>query len=233
MKKQLIIALAFSISAFSFAQKKELKSAEKAIKSNNFAEAKAALNLAEGLMSSMDEKTKAKYYYLKGQALYANGAASMEDIDASLMNLNKAKGTYKSEIAALEQNIVNGLLQKGNDAYGKKDYSIASKFFEKSYRVKEKDTIYLYYAAATAVNVQEYDRALKIYEELKTLGYTGIEKQYFATNKETGKEEVLDKTKSQKRLKHCKYNDSNSNSCMSYKYYLLLHYLQNHYLIRH
>ena len=98
MKKQLVIALAFSISAFSFAQKKELKSAEKAIKSNNFAEAKAALNLAEGLMSSMDEKTKAKYYYLKGQALYANGAASMEDIDASLMNLNKAKGTYKSEI---------------------------------------------------------------------------------------------------------------------------------------
>ncbi|GAA4975120.1 tetratricopeptide repeat protein [Algibacter aquimarinus] len=194
MKKQLVIALAFSISAFSFAQKKELKSAEKAIKSNNFAEAKAALNLAEGLMSSMDEKTKAKYYYLKGQALYANGAASMEDIDASLMNLNKAKGTYKSEIAALEQNIVNGLLQKGNDAYGKKDYSIASKFFEKSYRVKEKDTIYLYYAAATAVNVQEYDRALKIYEELKALGYTGIEKQYFATNKETGKEEVLDKT---------------------------------------
>ena len=53
MKKQLIIALAFSISAFSFAQKKELKSAEKAIKSNNFAEAKAALSQAEALMSAI------------------------------------------------------------------------------------------------------------------------------------------------------------------------------------
>lgn len=194
MKKQLVIALAFSISAFSFAQKKELKSAEKAIKSNNFAEAKAALTQVEGLMSSMDDKMKAKYYYLKGQALYASGAGTIDDIDASLENLNKAKGTYKSEIDALEQNIVNTLLQKGNDAYGKKDYSTASQFFEKSYRVKEKDTIYLYYAAATAVNVPEYDRALKIYEELKKLGYTGIETQYFATNKETGKEEVLDKT---------------------------------------
>ena len=69
MKKQLIIALAFSISAFSFAQKKELKTVEKAIKNNNFAEAKTAVAQAEALLSAMDEKTKAKFYYLKGQAL--------------------------------------------------------------------------------------------------------------------------------------------------------------------
>ena len=50
MKKQLIIALAFSISAFSFAQKKELKTAEKAIKNNNYAEAKVAIDQAEGLI---------------------------------------------------------------------------------------------------------------------------------------------------------------------------------------
>ncbi len=193
MKKQIIIALAFSISAFSFAQKKELKSAEKAIKSNNFAEAKTALSQAEALMSAMDEKTKAKYYYLNGQALYANGAGTLEDTDAALSSLEKVEGAYKPEIAALKSKMVNGLLKKANDAYGKQDYSTASKYFEKSYRLKKSDTLFLYYAAATSVNVKEYDRALALYEELKELGYTGIGTEYFATNKETGEEEILDK----------------------------------------
>lgn len=194
MKKQLIIALAFSISAFSFAQKKELKTVEKAIKNNNFAEAKAAINQAEGLMSAMDDKSKAKFYYLKAQALYANGKGSIGDIDAALKSLENVKGAYGSEIVQLKQTMSNGLLTTGNSAYEKKDYSTASKYFEKAYRVTEKDTIFLYYAAATAVNVKEYDRALTIYEELKNLGYTGITKEYFAIDKETGEEEVVDKS---------------------------------------
>jgi len=193
MKKQLIIALAFSISAFSFAQKKELKTAEKAIKNNNYAEAKAAINQAEGLISAMDEKSKSKFYYLKGQALYANGKGSMGDIDSAIESLGNVKGAYSSEIKQLKQTMSNGVLTTGNSAYEKKDYSKASKYFEKAFRITEVDTIFLYYAAATAVNEKEYDRALVLYEELKGLGYTGIEKQYFATDKESGKEVVLDK----------------------------------------
>ncbi|WP_298553555.1 tetratricopeptide repeat protein [uncultured Algibacter sp.] len=193
MKKQLIIALAVSISAFSFAQKKELKTVEKAIKNNNFAEAKVAITQAEGLLSVMDEKSKAKFYYLKGQALYANGKGSIADIDLALESLGNVNGAYESETAILKQNMANGLLTNGNSAYEKKDYSKASNYFEKAYRVSQKDTVYLYYAAATAINVKEYDRALGIYEELKELGYTGIVKEYFATDKESGKEVVLDK----------------------------------------
>lgn len=193
MKKQIIIALAFSISAFSFAQKKELRSAEKAIKATNFAEAKTALNLAKGLMSSMDAKNKAKYYYLLGQALYAGGAGTSKDIDMALESLSKVEGAYAAEITALKQTMTNSILTKANKAYEDKDFSTASNYFEHAYKTSTKDTLFLYYAAATAVNVKEYDRALKLYEELKTLGYTGIEKQYYATNVETGEEEVLDK----------------------------------------
>jgi len=193
MKKQLIIALAFSISAFSFAQKKELKTAEKAIKNNNYAEAKAAINQAEGLMSAMDAKLKAKFYYLKGQALYANGKGSIADIDLAIESLGNVEGAYGSEIKQLKQTMSNGVLTTGNTAYEKKDYSKASKYFEKAYRITEVDTLFLYYAASTAVSVKEYDRALGLYEELKNLGYTGIDKQYFATDKESGKEVVLDK----------------------------------------
>ena len=192
MKKQIIIALALSISAFSFAQKKELRTVEKAIKSENYAEAKSALKQAEALMSAMDEEQKDEYYYLQAQALFAGGKGSGADMDAALESLNNVKSEYKSEIAQLKNEMTNALLKTGNEAYEKKDYSKASKYFEKSYRVAKTDTLFLYYAAATAVNVQEYERALDLYEELKNLGYTGISTEYFATNVETGKEEVLD-----------------------------------------
>ncbi|MBP0905573.1 tetratricopeptide repeat protein [Mariniflexile gromovii] len=193
MKKQIIIALAFSVSAFSFAQKKELRAADKAISGKNYAEAKAALKEVEPLLSSMDDKYKAQYYYLNAAALYAGGAGSMNDIDAALKSLQNVKGDYVSESFELKQSMVNNIITKGNKFYENKDFSTSSKYFEKAYRLSPKDTLFLYYAAATAVNVQEYDRALTIYEELKNLGYTGIETQYFATNVETGKEEILDK----------------------------------------
>jgi len=193
MKKQLIIALAISMGAFSFAQKKELRAIEKAIKSSDFTEAKAAAATAEGLLGEMDDDAKAKYYYLLGQALYANGEATDAEVASALENLTKAEGAYGTEVTKLKQTISNGLLTKANTAYEKQDFSTASKYFEDTYRIKEKDTLYLYYAAATAVNVQEYDRALVLYDELKELGFTGIQKQYFATNIETGKEEIVDK----------------------------------------
>lgn len=191
MKKQIIIALTFSICAFSFAQKKELKTAEKAIKGNNFAEAKSALKDAEALMSSMDDKLKAQFHYLTAEALYSNGAGTINDIDSALENLNKVQGSYGSEVSQLKQTMVNGILTKGNDFYEKKDYSSSSKYFEKAYRLSLKDTTFLYYAAATSINVKEYDRALVLYEELKTLGYTGIEKQYYATDVSTNEEEIF------------------------------------------
>ncbi|MBU3822340.1 tetratricopeptide repeat protein [Flavobacteriaceae bacterium XHP0103] len=193
MKKQVIIALAISVSAFSFAQKKELKAVEKAIKGSNYAEAKAALQQVEPLMSQMDEKETAQFYYLKAKTLFAGGAGSINDIDLAIENIGKVEGGYETEVAELKQEMANNLLTRGNEFYNKQDYSSSSKFFEKTYRLN-KDTIFLYYAASTAVNVPEYDRALTLYEELKGLGYTGIEKEYYATNKETGEEDVLDKT---------------------------------------
>ena len=46
-------------------------------------------------MASMDDKSKAKYHYLlQGQALYANGAGSMADIDKALESLENVKDAY-------------------------------------------------------------------------------------------------------------------------------------------
>jgi tetratricopeptide (TPR) repeat protein len=191
MKNQVIIALAFLISTVTFAQKKELKAVQKAIKSNNFSEAKAALGQVEPMLTSMDEKTKSQYYFLNAQALYANGAGTNADLDKAVESLSKVTEGYTGEIAELKQSMVANLLTKGNDAYEAKKYDLASNNFERAYRVSTKDTTYLYYAAATAISLQDYDRALTLYKELKDLGYTGIEDQYYATNAETNKEEFF------------------------------------------
>jgi tetratricopeptide (TPR) repeat protein len=189
MKNRVIIALAFLISTLTFAQKKELKAVEKALKSNNYSEAKTNLSQVESMLSGLDSKTKSQYYFLKAQSFYANGAGSNTEIDTALESLAQVTEGYETEVAELKQNMVNNLLTKGNAAYEKKEYAIASNDFEHAYRASKKDTVYLYYAAATAVNIQNYDRALSLYKELKDLGYTGIEKQFYATNVETNEEE--------------------------------------------
>jgi tetratricopeptide (TPR) repeat protein len=191
MKNQFVIALAFLISTFTFAQKKELKAVEKAIKSNNYSEAKAGLTQVEPMLSGLDEKTKSQYYLLNAQALYANGAGSIPDVDKALESLSKISEGYGEEMAQLKQSMVSNFLTKGNEAYEKNEYGVASNDFERAYRVSTKDTVYLYYAAATAINLQDYDRALVLYKELKNLGYTGVEQQYYATSVETQKEELF------------------------------------------
>ncbi|MCF7560865.1 tetratricopeptide repeat protein [Sabulilitoribacter multivorans] len=192
MKKRIIIALALSISAFSFAQKKELKAAEKAIKNANFSEAKQALKQVEPMLASLDEKLKSTYYLLNAEALFAKGNASMQDIEQALSSLKNVTGNTE-EVGLLQNDMLNSFLSKGNKAYEEKNYKIASNYFESAYNVRKTDTVFLYYAAATSVNIKDYDRALELYGKLKDLGYTGIEKEYYAIDKETGKEEVLDK----------------------------------------
>ncbi|WP_434036542.1 tetratricopeptide repeat protein [Formosa sp. 4Alg 33] len=194
MKKQVIVALALSVSAFSFAQKKELKTAEKAVKSNNYAEAKAALNQVTPMLSSIDDKYKSKYYFLQAEALYANGAGSAEDVNKAIESLSKVEdSSLKGDVAEFTNNMQNSYLTKANDSFTSQNYGAASVEFEQLYKMVPKDTTYLYYAAVSAVQDKDYDTALKHYENLDELGYTGITTEYFATEIESGEEQVMSK----------------------------------------
>ena len=59
---------------------------------------------------------------------------------------------------------------------------------------EEKNKDYLYYAAGSAVNSKEYDKALNYYVELKENNYTGVIDEYYITNNETGEEEKVSET---------------------------------------
>ncbi|MGY0392350.1 tetratricopeptide repeat protein [Bizionia sp. KMM 8389] len=193
MKKPILIALAVSISAFSFAQKKELRSAEKAIKSNNYAEAKTALNQAESMMSEMSDKQKSQYHLLVAEALYAQGTANDTDINKAIENLVMVGSDYESESTELVTSMENELLTKANNLYKANSFTEAATKFEQLYNVIPSDTTYLYYAAVSAVSGRDYENALNHYLKLNDLGYTGVETEYFATNKETGEKELFDK----------------------------------------
>ena len=59
---------------------------------------------------------------------------------------------------------------------------------------EEKNKDYLYYAAGSAVNSKEYEKALDYYVELKENNYTGVIDEYYITNNETGEEEKVSET---------------------------------------
>ena len=197
MKKYVVMSLALMIGSLIFAQKKEIKAVEKAIKSGNFADAKSNLQLAEGFLSTMDEKTKAKFYFLKGQALYAGGNGTSNDITEAINAFEKAKTlentigkkVFTPQVEEIKQGIVINLAEKGQKALDEKNYTQASNNFEQAYRVSKLDTTYLFNAALLAQNGKDYDRTLKIYDELITLGYTGIYTEFLATEIETGEEQ--------------------------------------------
>ncbi|WP_353778598.1 tetratricopeptide repeat protein [Winogradskyella sp. 3972H.M.0a.05] len=196
MKKQLIFALSLSLGLFSFAQKNEIKAAEKAVKNNNFAEARSAINSAEGLLSNMDEKTKAKFYLLKSKAFFANGTANDSDINTAIESIETAtsmnNSKYKAEVAELKGAMLNTFLTNANSALSSKQYMKSSNSFDRAYKLSPKDTLYLYYAASTAVTAQDYDTSLKYYEQLRDIGYEGVGYEYTATNKETNVVEKFD-----------------------------------------
>src|SRR5690606_22431163 len=114
MKTKFIAAFAILVTTFSFAQKKELKSAEKAIKKNNFAEAKSILGQLDP--ASMDDKYKAEFYYLNAEALYANGSANNDDVSKALKSLGLVQGSLDAESAALRRTWIEYLVKNENAA---------------------------------------------------------------------------------------------------------------------
>jgi tetratricopeptide (TPR) repeat protein len=197
MKKLIALVLLVAFTSMSFAQKSEIKAVEKALKISNFADAKTSVAEAEVLLGNMDDKTKAKFYFLKAQALYANGAGTDAQVDEAIESLDKLKTIeskmgklkYTDQANEMKSGMFNSFITKANQAFNNNDFVTAAKRFEKIYRVSPKDTLYLYNAAYSAVEAQDYDMAIDYFLELKEKGYTGIKMNYYAVNKETNEEE--------------------------------------------
>lgn len=195
MKKQILAITIGLLTISSFAQKKELKTAEKALKNNDFTGTLAAISSVESTITSADAKYQSKFYYLKGKALVGKKEYSKAfSVFNQLLAFEKESGkkTYSKEVPDIKAQMSQVVADEAIDLYNnKKDFKVAAEKFYLTYTLSPKDTSFVYNAAVSATQAKDYDLAVKYYNELRKLGYTGVEVQYVATNKINGKEENL------------------------------------------
>lgn len=192
MKTRIFTAVLSLFTVMAFAQKKEIKRAGKAVEKGEFQEARSYIQEAEAQLANADQDEKADFYLYKGFALIGTGEnVPTNDLMAATEAFKKAKelGHERAQegMAVASNALVNAAIADQN---AQKFAEAADKLYQ-SYQLNNQDTLYLYYAASNAVNAKDYDTALKYYETLKDLNFTGIETQYTAVNKETGEVEQM------------------------------------------
>lgn len=216
MKTKILILAAMSFTMIGFAQKSEIKAAEKALKGGDAMAAKTSLEAASGTISGADAKVQAQYHFLRGKA-YAelakggDNSAFTEAVDSfkKVVEVEEASGKSKytdetnQRLAAITADLVNSAVEDN----GNKKFKEAAEKLYMSYKISPKDTSYLYYAASSAVNGAHYEQALSYYDELQEVGYDGSGIVYKATNNETGEVEIMDKVQRDLMVKSGTYKD--------------------------
>lgn len=183
----LITGLAF-VSAISFAQKKEIKKAEKAIKSNEYSEALTYLNEAEPMLGAADDEMKAQFYAARGEALLGSGGTDYSKLKGAADAFSQAlklAPNMEAQLSVSLQNLRAGLINGAIKDQNAGQYKMATDKLYTSYLVS-RDASDLYFAASNAVNGKDYETALKYYQMALDAGYTGETEEFVATDKETG-----------------------------------------------
>lgn len=198
--KYVILASAMLISVATFAQKDQIKAAEKVLKGGNSQEALTILQGAESLSATAPDAEKAQFFFVKGNALLdlANknveagknlslAAKAYQDLIATEKVSGKMKYSTQAatSITEIKYKLINSAIA---DSKADKNSDSAIKLYD-AYLLDKKDTINLYYAASTYINAKDYDMAYKLYDELKILNYSGKGTSYLAVNKLTGEED--------------------------------------------
>jgi len=154
------------------------------------------------LIANADKKLKAKFYYLKGKALYQNGSneADIKKVGEAFNQLidyergiNSLK--YTAEVGDLLNKMVADVAVKASKDYDiadqsklPEDYIKSAKGFHTVLVLSPADTSFLDNAALLYNFGKDYKTSIELYENLLELGYTGISTSYIATNKTDGKD---------------------------------------------
>lgn len=204
MKKNYLFNLLFlTIPLLGIAQKDQIKNAQIELNQNkNVDAALKILNDIEYLITNAKIEDKSEYYFTKAKVLTE---LANKKIDVA-QNMSQAVACYNELIlnevdagnlkyAALARQGITDLkdnLQsiaiKNNNA---SKFSEAANEFYYLYEMDTKDTIQLYNAAANYLNSKEFEKAIKSFEKLKKLKYTGKGINYYAVNKSTQVEEFF------------------------------------------
>lgn len=203
MKKNLkMLSLSLMICIGAFAQKEELKEAQSYYAKGKNQEALAVLKKIEYQILNAPDEVKTDYFFTKGNVYkdlatknvdaasnFALASAAYQDVLLYENESRNYKYAFKasSALKEMKSKLVDG-------AYN--DYKIG-KFKEsadKSYEVylfDKKDTLNLFNAASSSLAGKDYNAAIKYFEELRKINYSGKGMVFYATNKKTKQEEVF------------------------------------------
>jgi tetratricopeptide (TPR) repeat protein len=201
MKKNYFIVLILLLFTGTIkAQKEKIKEAEKEMNSGNMQNAVAILKSIEYQVYNSKDDERAQYYFILGSS-YLGLADKKTEEGKNLVLATKSyretikiesesgKRRYTGQIQSSFKNIKEKLIKiAANDFKEKKYIDSANERYE-AYLTDTKDTINLYNSASAFVNGKDYNTALKHYETLKAINFSGIGTNYFATNRMTKTEE--------------------------------------------
>ena len=174
-----------------FAQKKELKSVDKLIQNEDYDSALQQLLASQSLVEGSELKYQAQYQFLAGK-IYSKqkqfGAAFEALALAKQLEAENGSSKYIAEINILLNKVSNEAINQAVYENQNENFAVAADLLVMVYNVDQEQKDYLYYAASSAVNGGDFDRALKYYQELKDMNYSGSVEKFYATKSDTGEE---------------------------------------------
>lgn len=192
MLKRTLIPFILLLSFSMHAQKKELKAVNKLVESQDYGTALEQLQALTPTIDTAEAKYQAQYYFLLGKTYGGQSEFELSFEAFALANeIESSNGSskYTSDIAKLIDSLGIEAVTQAIAENKAGNFKKAASLLILIYNVdKEKNVDYLYYAASSAVNDNNFDLALSYYQELKEIGYTGQVTKYYATDLETGEE---------------------------------------------
>lgn len=209
-------ALAAFLSTAAIAQKDEMKVLKKVYdkdtpSAKDITEYNAAIGRLDAMAGSLTEGDKVYYSYYKSvlPIVEMSLPENQKNPMLAMKNITPAKIseyiTASNEVLDYEKRtgkkVFTDDIKETNSAFkpmmiqmaielGKvKKYKPSAELFYNVYQMDKADKDNLYYAASYAVNAEDYPLALKYYQELKGMNYTGEGTLFFAKNKATNVEE--------------------------------------------
>jgi tetratricopeptide (TPR) repeat protein len=184
------------------AQKKQIKEAQKELKAGNSEQVIAILTPVEYLISNASNEDRIQFYYTKGVALVnlanqnINTAKNLSQAVIAFSDLIEVENEsnqikYTSEAFEALEKIKDGLVNSANEDLEVANFTESSNKFYQAYLIDKKDTLQLYNAAVSYKSANENVLALKCYEELKTINYSGNIEMYVAYSKSKLKDEYF------------------------------------------
>jgi len=192
MRKITLILITFlSISAF--AQKAELKSAEKAYKKGDLVTASEMIQKACELKDQADDKTKAKIMFVKAEILAKKGSKDVTNYQKALKVLDKlnafeektGKKRYSDDAEKLKKQITDEVFVIVSNDLKAKDYKELAVSADIAYQLTHDDQ-YKYFAAVASLINENFERSEQLLKELYDSGFTGQQDIVTVKDKATG-----------------------------------------------